>query len=112
VSHRRPSDAEWRLLNLLVSRAPQLGLRSGWEAEVRVQPMADGEMGSLRITLLDEPPANRHFGRRVAECQFKDQDGVAVLASLNVDQEGTLFELDIWKTNFERLIQIPENLSR
>ena len=110
MSHRRPSDAEWRLLNLLVFRAPQLGLPSGWQEAIRVQHMADGDMGSLRIIRLGEPPSSRHFGRRVAECQFRDEDDVEVLASLNVDQDGRLFELDIWKTNFERLIRIPEKL--
>ena len=35
-------------------------------------------------------------------------DGVEVIASLNVDVDGVLFELDIWKTNFEKLVKLPD----
>lgn len=42
------------------------------------------------------------------ETQFTDIDGVEVIASLNVDVDGVLFELDIWKTNFEKLVKIPD----
>jgi hypothetical protein len=46
----------------------------------------------------------------VAEYIFKDADGVDVIASLNVDQNNELFELDIWKTTFDQLVRIPENI--
>lgn len=48
------------------------------------------------------------FGGQVAEYQFTDADGVEVLASLNVDQDGRPFELDMWKTDFSPLIRIPD----
>ena len=38
---------------------------------------------------------------------FTDEDGVKVIASLNVDSDGHLFELDIWKTDFSPLLRIP-----
>ena len=31
-----------------------------------------------------------------------------VIASLNVDVDGVLFELDIWKTNFEKFVKLPD----
>jgi hypothetical protein len=31
---------------------------------------------------------------------FKDIDGTPVSAALNVDQQGNLYELDIWKVDF------------
>ncbi len=54
---------------------------------------------------------DRKFGRRASECQFTDEDGVEVLASLNLDQDGNLYELDIWKTDFGKLIRIPAQLA-
>jgi hypothetical protein len=73
--------------------------------------MDDGGMGSLRLATdeaLQKP--GRLVGPRAAEVQFIDADGVPVLASLNLDQNGELMELDIWKTDFSPLIRIPENL--
>jgi len=73
--------------------------------------MDDGGMGSLRLATdeaLQQP--RRLMGRRAAELQFIDADGVTVLASLNLDQNGELLELDIWKTDFSPLIQIPDDL--
>ena len=46
----------------------------------------------------------------MAEIQFTDTDGVEVLASLNLDQDGKPFELDVWKTDFNALIRIPDPL--
>ncbi len=54
-------------------------------------------MGSLAI---GENYANRQLGAEVAEFMFKDIDGTPVSASLNVDQQGELYELDIWKVDF------------
>jgi hypothetical protein len=47
------------------------------------------------------------MGGRVAEWTFKDGDDVEVLASLNVDREDHLFELDVWKTDFAPLVRLP-----
>jgi hypothetical protein len=73
--------------------------------------MQDGGMGSL-ILATDESlqKPGRRFGRMAAELQFNDADGVAVLASLAVDQYGNLLELDLWKTDFSALIRIPEDV--
>jgi len=43
----------------------------------------------------------------VSEYQFNDVDGIIVIASLYVDNENDLFELDIWKTNYEPLKKLP-----
>jgi len=107
---RTPSLDEWRLLDHLVGRAPQLHLPAAWRGAIRVQSLADGGMGSLRIVSADAQQPGRRFAARVAECRFTDQDNVDVIVSLNVDQEGTLFELDIWKTNFGQLLRVPEQL--
>jgi len=102
---------ELRLLAALVTRASAVRLRPDWLETLRVSPIDDGGMGSLRLATdeaLQQP--GRLVGPRVAEVQFTDADGVPVLASLNLDPDGELMELDIWKTDFSPLIRIPDDL--
>ena len=105
---REPTVQERRLLQALATRwssSPR-----DWVRQVTVRPMADGGMGSLELLPPDLPQGSRRFGSRVAELQFKDDDGVVVIASLNVDQNKVPFELDVWKTDFSPLHRIPDRL--
>ena len=61
-----------------------------------VDEMLDGGMGSLRFS----SDKTRSLGGAVAEADYVDTDGVPVSIVVNVDQNGQLFELDIWKVNF------------
>ncbi len=70
--------------------------------------MDDGDMGSLLLIHKDEVSESRVFGEQVSELQFVDLDGVDVIASLNIDKEGDLYELDIWKTDFSKLQKLPD----
>lgn len=99
---RLPLPAEYALLAALVSASgiDKLSVQLG---TVFVQAMNDGGMGSLRFV----GAAGCRFGGKVAEAEFKDEDGTLVLATLYVDQYGDLFELDIFKGDFNRLISIP-----
>jgi len=65
--------------------------------QLLVNPMDDGGMGSLAI---GENYNNRQLGEEIAEYMFEDIDGTPVSAALNVDQQGNLYELDIWKVDF------------
>jgi hypothetical protein len=105
---RRPSPQELQLVALLVSRASGVQLSPDWRETLRVRPMADGGMGSLKLASEESLQPERPIGRRAAELQFVDADGVSVLASLNVDRDGHLLELDMWKTDFSPLIRIPD----
>lgn len=73
--------------------------------ELLVTEMPDGGMGSLNF---HSQSAERHFNGAVAEGQFRDADGVLVIVTLNVDTEGNLYELDVWRTDFEPLQRWPE----
>jgi len=88
--------------------------RSGFEEEfeeqlarMKVQNMPDGGMGSLKFyngrerSLLE-------YGGKIAEAAFRDADGVPVSVTLNVDQAGELFELDIFKADGSPLIHYPD----
>jgi len=78
-----------------------------WKEGLLVSPMDDEEMGSLRLFPKDNITEVRVFGKQVSDFQFTDLDGVEVIASLNIDNEGNLFELDIWKTDFGKLLKLP-----
>ena len=77
-------------------------------SELLVVDKDDGGMGSLLIVDTNrEGFNNRIYGSTYCQKQFLDDDGVKVLVSLELDDKGSLFELDIWKTNFDRLKKYP-----
>ena len=105
--NRKPTNHEVKLITLLLNKS-RLSFPDDWYKKLLVRQMNDGEMGSLYLFPEGNIIENRRFGKQISEYQFKDSDGVDVIASLNIDDNGELFELDIWKTNFEKLIQLPD----
>lgn len=103
---RKPTLREERLLKRLIETASRTILPP-WKDELWVSPMDDGEMGGLYLFPNGQAHNGRVFGEQVSELQFVDQDGVTVIVSLNVDTQVDLFELDIWKTDFNPLISFP-----
>jgi hypothetical protein len=101
-----PTPAQRRLLEVLTAKWP--GAPKDWIQRVKVCPMNDGGMGSLDLHVPESPKGQRAYGSTVAEVRFKDEDGVDVIASLNVDEQSIPLELDLWKTDFSPLIRIPE----
>jgi hypothetical protein len=81
-----------------------LGERVEVVDQLLVEPMDDGGMGSFRIGEVAIP---RKLGCAVAEVHFSDADGIPVTAVLNVDTEGRLYEVDVWKVNFAPLQRWP-----
>lgn len=107
---RELSRQEEKLLELLIAKANLNLPSSQWKNMLTVQPMNDGKMGSIKLYPKGSENKKRVFGHQASEYKFIDADGVEVIASLNLDKEGDLFELDIWKTNFAPLIRIPNDL--
>ena len=104
--NRKITEHEERLLELLVEKSSVI-LPDNWKDELMVRPMDDEKMGSLYLFPNGKIIEDRVLGEQVSELQFTDLDGVEVIASLNVDESGELFELDIWKTDFGKLIKFP-----
>lgn len=104
---RKPLEEEIKLISYLL-RKSDLSIPLNWEETLIVSPMKDGNMGSLYLFPEGIINMERHMGRKVSESIFIDEDGVDVIVSLNVDEDNKLFELDIWKTNFDRLIVFPK----
>lgn len=105
--NRKPTIQEERLLELLVKKS-SLAIPENWKDGLLVCPMDDGEMGSLYLFPQGKMIEGRRLGKQISDFQFTDLDGVEVIASLNVDNNGNLFELDIWKTDFEKLLKFPD----
>lgn len=104
---RKPTAQEEQLLEYLVLTST-FSISMDWKNGLTVCPMNDGGMGSLLLFPNGKFVENRLFGQQVSEFQFTDADGIEVITSLIIDKQGRLFELDIWKTNFEKLIRIPD----
>ncbi len=104
---RKPTDEEIRFIAYMI-REGKGKIRADWSASLMVGPMDDGGMGSLLLYPEGKIVGGRTFGRTLHEVEFKDADHAAVVASLNIDQHGDLFELDIWKVTFDPLIRLPE----
>ena len=86
-------------------------LSEDWDRGLLVKELADGGMGSFQVFQNQvEPSGVRTFGKRVSEYQYNDRDGVPVLVSLNLDSEGRLFEVDVWKIDYSsvRDFKVPE----
>jgi uncharacterized protein DUF6984 len=107
---RKLSAEERHLLEVLVKHAKGLVLSVGWQDDLLVEPMTDGGMGSLKL-IPSNASSYRKLGEAVSNIEFNDADGVKVFAALNVDQNGHLFEIDVWKTDFSPLIRIPKHFS-
>lgn len=106
---RNPSSDEMRLLVFLIRKVGCIEISSDLLARLKVADMDDGGMGSLRLFPEGFELQESMFGKPVSACQFTDADGIEVIVSLNIDRKGNLYELDMWKTNFARLIRIPQD---
>ncbi|RYX87687.1 hypothetical protein EON73_00855 [bacterium] len=68
-----------------------------------VEEMNDGGMGSLKFVSSTE----KGFGKEIGEITLSDLDGVPVSFALNLDREGKLYELDVFKADFSKLKKFP-----
>ena len=72
-----------------------------------VHDLHDGDMGSIRFVGPKESLKERKFGKILSKATYNDSDGILVSISLNLDQQGYLFELDFWKVDFAPLLKYP-----
>jgi hypothetical protein len=69
-----------------------------------VEECEDGGMGSLRFFNGEN---SRSFGKEVVEASVLDVDGIPVSFTVNLDQAGDIYELDVFKADFSPLKQFP-----
>jgi hypothetical protein len=75
--------------------------------QIQVRDMDDAGMGSFYFLRKDKRRESRNGVRPIAERQFGDSDGVPISVALNIDGDGELFELDIWKVDFSPVLSYP-----
>ena len=73
--------------------------------EPHVEDMADGGMGGIRFVV--ETGKSRKMGRELVTAEYIDEDQVPVLISINLDEDGRLFEIDFWKVDYKPLKRYP-----
>lgn len=74
---------------------------------LKVVEMLDGGMGSLYIVDSCKNREERKMSKSIIERQFYDVDQTPISVSVNIDTEGNLFELDIWRVDFNPIIKFP-----
>jgi hypothetical protein len=106
-SVRRLSKQERAVIVALLQAKPKaLHLVQSLE-DLLVEEMKDGGMGSLMLIPKGVQGIARSAGEQIELGEFVDSDGVAVSIALNLDRQGRLYELDVWKVNFGPLFSWP-----
>ena len=103
---RQPTFKEKKLLKFLMKKA-SMNVDSSSINNLLVCPMKDGGLGSLCLYPNGKIIKDRKFGCEASNIHFYDTDGVYVIASLYLDEDGNVFEIDVWKVNNEKLISLP-----
>lgn len=88
----------------LVKQLLSLSGRKLETPEIVVQ-LDDGGMGSIRFPTAKT--SERRYGRDVIQVSYKDTDDVLVIIALIEDNNGDLYELEFWKTDFKPLNRYP-----
>jgi hypothetical protein len=99
---RKLKSEEYALLQYLLTHCGHSSLIPELES-ASVTEMKDGGMGSLRF--VHDMPTK--LGSVLCEADGFDSDSVPLDISINLDEEGRLYELDIWKVNFAPLLTYP-----
>jgi hypothetical protein len=105
---RQPSESEAKLMRAVLAGTPIAARLLPQLEDLLVTEMDDDGMGSLLLVPTDAGPTLRSMGAQVAEAEAKDSDGVPIVITINTDSHGRLFELDMWKVEFNPLVRWPE----
>jgi hypothetical protein len=109
---RNLTKREANLIELLAKRG-SFHLPLGWNERTKIEPYEDGlnRLFTLHPKGFKEDKERGPAKPLKSDFVFHDKDGSAVSAFLYLDQQGELFELDLWKMdNDSPLIEIPECL--
>lgn len=103
---RELTEPERRLMTKMLSGSSRGQEILGQLSSVRVVEMSDGGMGSLRFVKANSK--DRRLGETVSQAEFMDDDDVTVSVTINLDDDGCLYELDVWKVDFSPLMRWPK----
>jgi hypothetical protein len=103
TSLRKLTSAENVLIQYMLNHVNQISLFRGMSSDCLVEDLSDGGMGSFRF----QGESDRTFGSELVSGKFVDSDGVDVIVSIYLDQNGHLFELDSWKVDHSPRLKLP-----
>ena len=92
------------MLKALLEMVPS-NARPPYEDGMLAVDLTDGGMGSIRLT--DKIDQARKMGRELVTANYIDEDQIPVIISINLDQDGRLFEMDFWKVDYSSLKRYP-----
>lgn len=101
---RSLNQEEYNLIVYLLKDKPEYRHLIEGLSNSTVQEMNDGGMGSLKFE--DKKGIKRMSEEIVAIC-LSDVDGTPLGITLNIDTNGDLYELDVFKADFSPLIAFP-----
>ena len=104
---RTIAEKEYKFLVRVASEAGKDLHSAGLSSASMVEQMADGGMGSLRFVDTAVECSNRRFGKIFVQGEFNDEDGVPVSFTVNLDDDGKIIELDLWRVDFSPLKRLP-----
>lgn len=107
-SFRNLSAPEKSVISFLLQANPETVHFVSVLNNILVKRMNDGDMGSLSLFPMGLEAATRSFGKELVMGQFFDADGTSVSMTINVDRQGNLFEIDVWKADFSSLVVWPD----
>lgn len=96
---------EKALIAKLVAGTPFEGEILPGISAAHVRDMPDGGMGSIQFR---KHPEKQRFGKTIAEGAFRDADDIPVSVTLNLDDDGELLDLDVFKADFSPLVRYPD----
>ena len=85
------------------------GLREKFEFPGRYWAQDYLGVGNNNILIVHETniSKDRRPGVQLGDLEFRDSDDILVQTSLDLDQGGLIFDLDVWKVNDEQIIHWP-----
>jgi hypothetical protein len=98
---RTLTEQEETLTKFLLSK-----VNSDHKIPKTVEELEDGKMGTVRF-METNSTEDRKYQKDLIQVQYKDLDNVTILITLTQDNNGGLFELEFWKTDFNPLIRFP-----
>jgi hypothetical protein len=100
--------AEYEIVAKLVGKMPHAGKVLKQLRDAQVRDMPDGGMGSIHFCSSSSASNGRKSTEQIAEGAFTDADGMPVSVTLDIDDRGDLYELDVFKADGSRLIRYPD----
>jgi hypothetical protein len=105
---RRLTQVEYQIVAKLVHDTEHSEKILEQLRDAQVRDMPDGGMGSIQFCVPGSEAMAHRFGKQIAEGAFTDADGTPVSVTIDIDEQGNLNELDVFKSDGSRLIRFPE----